>query len=1121
MVEINLIKKCIQQLKFNFPYSAEDWINTFQIENYHSHKTWSNVIQADSATSTEEFCKMNYDRGCKCLFSTEHGYAGNYFLTYDLCHDEKALAKIEVNDKPKFRYGAEFYWVKDRHETDNANCHIVIIARNYTGMRKLNYLTSIANTELENGGGFYGKPRIDLELIKTLTSEDVFITSACIGAWKYVDVEDIWIDLHNHFKDSFFLEYQCNNTPEQKSVNKRIQQLSKQYNIQTIIGLDTHYISEKDKIRRDDLLKRKKISYPEEFGWYMDFPTGKEVYKRMVEQEICSEEEIIVSMMNTNIFVNECEEITFNTDFKIPILPSMQHMTSEERKDILRRLMYDRYEKIEINKSKEREEAIEYELGEINGSEIQDYFLLNYAIVKNAIEKFGGELTPTSRGSASSYYTSKLCGFTTMDRFESEVPIFPERFITKDRVLSSHQCADIDYNVSSQKPFVQSGKYLIGDYSVAPLIAFGKIGEKSGWQLYASLNDVPPETANQISKFLDEYNEALKHASDDEKGDIHIEDYIPQEYVEIFEKSKDYRGIVENGRIHACGHILFNGDGKNKDIVGYGDVRYEFGLIRCHSKSTGRIELVANVEGGYLDKYGYVKDDFLIVDSVAIMYKLYKAIGMPLPTVNELRKMVDGDKKVWDLYANGITCCLNQCEKQSTTNKVMKFKPQNPQELAMFIAGIRPGFASLLNTFLNREPYSCGEKAIDEILKDSYHFMLFQESIMRIFNFLGIPMQESYDTIKGISKKKLKGEKLKQVEDSMKCHWLDNIGNIDNFDKVYNVVKDSSRYSFNAPHAGSMAFDSLYEAWGKAHYPSIFYEVTLNHYQEKGDKKKVNALLLEAIEKMGYSLGTYEYGADNSKFTVDDETKIIYPSLSSIKGIGSQVCLDLLNVANMNLSCFKDIYLESLKIPSITKTTFRKLIKIGYFHEFGSIEDLLSFVDIYDDFCGKKQLSKEKLIEKGIDINSLLSFGRQTEKKLMIEDEIGLVDTICKNIPHIEDTIYQRIKYQFEVLEFSDITDTSLPKSICYVSNLERNSYGSVFVTLYCIKNGKSATLRADKRFYDRQEEPLEVGNVINIEVNKKERKKKNPNPTGKHDMWLPTGEYYTELSSWSYVILD
>ena len=35
---------------------------------------------------------------------------------------------------------------------------------------------------------------------------------------------------------------------------------------------------------------------------------------------------------------------------------------------------------------------------------------------------------------------------------------------------------------------------------------------------------------------------------------------------------------------------------------------------------------------------------------------------------------------------------------------------------------------------------------------------------MKIFSWLGIPMKDSYDTIKKISKKKLKGEALKHVE---------------------------------------------------------------------------------------------------------------------------------------------------------------------------------------------------------------------------------------------------------------------------------------------------------------------------------------------------------------------
>ena len=118
-----------------------------------------------------------------------------------------------------------------------------------------------------------------------------------------------------------------------------------------------------------------------------------------------------------------------------------------------------------------------------------------------------------------------------------------------------------------------------------------------------------------------------------------------------------------------------------------------------------------------------------------------------------------------------------------------------------------------------------------------------------------------------------------------------------------------------------------------------------------------------------------------------------------------------------------------------------------------------------------------------------------------------------------EPTIATKIGYQLEHLGFSNITDSTLPKSICYVSNLESNSYGTIFATLYCVKNGKSATLRVDKRYYNAQEEPLEKGDVINITVKEEPCKAKNPNPTGKHDAWIETGEYRTVLKSWSYIV--
>ena len=44
-----------------------------------------------------------------------------------------------------------------------------------------------------------------------------------------------------------------------------------------------------------------------------------------------------------------------------------------------------------------------------------------------------------------------------------------------------------------------------------------KLKEKAAWQLYAGANNVKPDDANQISKYLDEYNKKLKYADDDEK----------------------------------------------------------------------------------------------------------------------------------------------------------------------------------------------------------------------------------------------------------------------------------------------------------------------------------------------------------------------------------------------------------------------------------------------------------------------------------------------------------------------------------------------------------------------------------------------------------------------------
>jgi DNA polymerase III alpha subunit len=106
----------------------------------------------------------------------------------------------------------------------------------------------------------------------SLPKDDVFVSTACIAFWKYEDIDDIVVQLHNHFGKNFMLEVQCHNVDKQKNINKHILELSERHSIDIICGLDSHYIYPEEKTDRDYILKYKGVKYPEEDGFYLDYP---------------------------------------------------------------------------------------------------------------------------------------------------------------------------------------------------------------------------------------------------------------------------------------------------------------------------------------------------------------------------------------------------------------------------------------------------------------------------------------------------------------------------------------------------------------------------------------------------------------------------------------------------------------------------------------------------------------------------------------------------------------------------------------------------------------------------------------------------------------------------------
>lgn len=1079
MATNEMISKIIPTLNFKFPYSIEEYANNIILENYHSHSSYSNIA-ADSPTNLNEYVPRIKELGGKCLYTMEHGWQGNVFDAYDIC--EKEGLKIIV--------GSEVYWVKDRHEQDRANCHMVVQAKNDDGRKDLNYVLSIANED-----GFYYKPRIDFELLFSIPKGRVIITSACVAGWNYEDAENCWLKVHEHFGDDFYLEVQNHNTDEQKKLNERILKIAEREGIQIICGLDSHFIYPNDSIKRDQILEYKGIHYPEEDGWYMDYPDTETVIQRFKTQGVLSDEQILRSIMNTNVFASDdVEQIVLDRNFKIPTI--YPDKTYEEKCKIYKSELNKAY-KNESFKSKEKADGIRFEAGQVIDSGVVDYFLTSKAIVENAVKNEGGILTTTARGSASSFITNKLLGLTTVDRFTSEVPMYPERFLTKDRVLAGSM-PDIDLNIGAQPPFVASSRKLLGEHGCYPLMTIKKLKEKNAWQMYASNSNVEPVVANEVSKYLDAYNKAVKHADDDAKDSISLYDYLPAQYVPIFEQSRDYQNIVIGIGTHACGHLLLNGD-----------IRREIGLISAINETTQKRTICAAIEGSYLDEFGYVKEDFLIVDSVSLTDELFAALGQKVPSLDELKQMVDGDKATWDIYANGIVCCVNQCEKAETRAKVMKYKPKNIGELAQFIAAIRPGFASLLSTFLDRKAYTTGEKRIDDLLEDSAHFMIYQESIMKILQFLGLPMGETYKVIKSISKKKLKGEKLQHLLDEIRPVWIKEFGNDKNFSKVWKVIEQAAAYSFNAPHAYSMAGDSLYAAWFKAHHTALFYEVAMKHYRKKNDKDKISDLQEEAIKCYGYGIAQYRFGDDNRSIHVDGEKKTIYQNISTIKGLGKAVGQALYEIGQDIYPSFYDVCEAMKQNKAIDSAAFEKLIRINYFKIYGDPNKLLRLAELYDEIHGKKNMKKDKATRLNISDEVMQKYASESPKTWTKLDSEGLLNELKDTVEYEPETIKQRLDSEHDILGILSEVKPNYDKHIYYVNHLDRKK-SVTNVSIYEIFSGKMREVRIWTSSFDRL--PFAEKDMIRIsEITKQPKKEASDeiNPATGKKIWKPIPDQF------------
>ncbi len=572
-----------------------------------------------------------------------------------------------------------------------------------------------------------------------------------------------------------------------------------------------------------------------------------------------------------------------------------------------------------------RLEGIQYETDTIAATGVADYFLMNQRIVERAKE-LGGVITATGRGSAVSYFTNMLLGFSSVDRYSIPVEMFPDRFISADRILSG-SLPDIDTNVANEEIFWQAQTDVLGEWRSAPMVAFGTLRRLSAWKMYCRAADVPFETANAISEQLKRYESDVRFASDEDRDGIDVHDYVPAEYHELIEMSEHYLGIIDSVSPHPCAHLLCQND-----------IRREIGIIRINSKgSKKRTVYAAFIDGATAEAFGYLKNDILHVDVVKVNRDAFERAGVHQPTVGELLKLTQNDRETWRMYADGLTLGLNQVEQPKTREKVMQYKPRNITELSSFVAAVRPAFKSMLPVFLARKHFDYGIPALDRLVQTremTSSFIIFQEQIMKILQAAGFTGPESYAAIKAISKKK--AEKVLKLKEQFMEGFTKLTGDLEATEKVWTIINDATSYLFNASHAVCVALDSLYGAYLKAHYPLEFYIALLSNYAEKGDKDRIAQAKDEMRKGFGIRIAPCRFRQDNRDFYIDHAAKTISDALTSVKHISKRVAVALYNMRDGFYLCFTDLLYEMEMHPAFDSQVIEILIRLDYFAEFGT-----------------------------------------------------------------------------------------------------------------------------------------------------------------------------------------
>ena len=691
------------------------------------------------------------------------------------------------------------------HGIDNDPYHLVLLCKDRQGYENLCYLVSQAFVE-----GFYGKPRVDLNLLRE-RHEGLIATSACLAgaipqrllqedydaALKYAEeMADIF------GPDHFYLELQDHGIPEQTPVNQGIMRIARETGLPLVVTNDAHYLRKEDARMQDVLLcvqTGRTVDDPNR----MKFQT-EEFYLKS-EDELrqlfpgCDE-----AFENTMKIADRCNlEFVFN-EYHLPSFPVPEGFTNEE---YFRKLCEDGFRERYPDAPDSYRERLEYEIGVISRMGYVNYYLIVWDFIRFAKES--GIPVGPGRGSGAASIVAYCMHITEVDPMKYSL-IF-ERFLNPERV--SMPDFDTDFCQERRGEVIDYVMQKYGADHVAQIATFGTMAARGAIRdVGRALNFTYAET-DVVAKLVptmplhitlkDALNVSpkLKEMYD---GDERVKNLI--------DTAMSLEGMPRNTSTHAAGVVIT------------ADPVHTYVPLSRNDETTVTQYTMTTIE-----ELGLLKMDFLGLRNLTVIRDAELQIQKFNPEFS-MDKIPDDDPETFQMLTEGKTQGVFQLESAGMTGVCVGMKADSIEDITAIVALYRPGPMDSIPKFIENKlnhkkvTYKCPE--LEPILKVTYGCIVYQEQVIEIFRQLGGYTMGQADNIRrAISKKKMNvieaerkvfvyGDKEKGIAGCIANGISESVAQ-----SLYDEIVAFANYAFNKAHAVCYAVVAYQTAYLKCHYP--------------------------------------------------------------------------------------------------------------------------------------------------------------------------------------------------------------------------------------------------------------------------------------------------------------